>query len=162
MFKKKDELQGHILENELVSLHSNSFDNIEKFFSKFKSLVLQCRQCGIEQKDEHNVLSILSKLGPGYFVYVSMFHSKWEIFPDWKLPSLDSFFESLIKEKNKLIRMGVIQTSKDQALLVADSTEVQAKGRPKGKEPKENQNTSEGASGSKKRRSSKRKGVPIV
>ena len=49
--------------------------------------------------------------------------------------------------------MGVIQSSKDQALLVTDSTKAQAKGRPKGKEPKENhKTTSEGASGSKKKK----------
>ena len=52
LFNKQDELRGHILENELVSLHHSSFDTIEKFVSKFKSLMLQCKQCGIEQKDE--------------------------------------------------------------------------------------------------------------
>ena len=46
--------------------------------------------------------------------------------------------------------MGVIHISKDQALLVMDSTKEKAKGRPKGKDPnafdskpKENQKTSE-------------------
>ena len=43
LFNKQDELRGHILENELVSLHPSSFETIEQFFSKFKSLVLQCR-----------------------------------------------------------------------------------------------------------------------
>ena len=103
MVNKQDDLWGHILENESVSLHPNNFETIEKFFSKFNSLVLQCRQCGIEWKDEQNVLSILIKLGPKYSVYVSMFDSKGEGFLDWKLPSLDSFSESLIKEQDKLI-----------------------------------------------------------
>ena len=49
---------------------------------------------------------------------------------------LDSFDESLIHEQEKLVQMGVIKTSKDQALLVADSTKVQTKWRPKGKDPK--------------------------
>ena len=40
LFNKQDELQGHIPENELVSLHPNIFDTIEQLFSKFKSLVL--------------------------------------------------------------------------------------------------------------------------
>ena len=53
-FNKQDELRRHILENELVSLHPSSFEKIQQLFSKFKSLVLQCRQCRIEQKDEHN------------------------------------------------------------------------------------------------------------
>ena len=56
--------------------------------------------------------------------------------PNWKMPSLDSFAESLIQEQEKLVQMGVIQTSKNQALLVTYSTKAQAKGRPKGKDPK--------------------------
>ena len=32
LFNKQDELRGHILENELVSLHPSSFDTIEQFF----------------------------------------------------------------------------------------------------------------------------------
>ena len=63
--------------------------------------------------------------------------------------------------------MGVIQTSKDQALLVTDSTKVQDKGRPKGKDPKaadsnpkENQKTYEGASNSKKNKKFEKKKCP--
>ena len=87
LFNKQYELRGHILENELVSLHPSSFETIEQLFTKFKSLILQCRQCGIEWKDEQNVLSILNKLCPEHSVFVSIFHSKQEIFPDWKVPS---------------------------------------------------------------------------
>ena len=87
--------------------------------------MLQCSQCGTEQKDEQNVLSILNNQGLDYYVFVSIFHSKRERFPDWKVPSLDSFFESLIKEKYKLMRMGVMKESKDQSLVVSDSSKVQ-------------------------------------
>ena len=52
LFGKQDDLRGCILENELVYLHPCGFDTIEKLFTKFKSLVLQYRQCGIERKDE--------------------------------------------------------------------------------------------------------------
>ena len=55
--------------------------------------------------------------------------------------------------------MGVIQTSKFQALLVTDSTKAQDKGSSNKKEPKsvdskpkQNQQPSEGASGSKKKK----------
>ena len=55
--------------------------------------------------------------------------------------------------------MGVIKTSKNQVLLFSDSSKVQAKGKSKKKEPKEvdskpkqNQQTSKGASGSKKKK----------
>ena len=40
LFNKQYELRGHILENELVSLHPSSFETIEQLFTKFKSLVL--------------------------------------------------------------------------------------------------------------------------
>ena len=60
-FNKQYELWGYILENELVSLHASSFETIEKLFTKFKSLVLQCRQCKIDQKDKQNFLSIHGK-----------------------------------------------------------------------------------------------------
>ena len=79
------------------------------------------------------MLSILNKLGTEYFVFVSIFHSKRTSIPNWKMPTLDSFVKSLIHEQEKLVQMGVIQTSRDQALLVTSSTKAQAKGRPKGK-----------------------------
>ena len=82
------------------------------------------------------MLSILSKLGPSYCVFVSIFHSRGASIPNWNMPSLDSFVKALIQDQEKLVQMGVIQTSKNQALLVIDSTKVKAKGRPKGKEPK--------------------------
>ena len=75
----------------MVSLHPNNFKTIEQFFTKFKSLVLQCRQCGIERKDEHHFLSILSKIGHEYSIFVSIFHSKRDGFPSWKIPSLNPF-----------------------------------------------------------------------
>ena len=88
-----------------------------------------------------------------------MFHSKQESFPDWKLPALNSFSDFLIKEQDKLIRMGVIQTSKDQAILVTDSSKVQPKGKSKKKDPKavdlnpkSNQQSSKGGSHSKKKK----------
>ena len=63
--------------------------------------------------------------------------------------------------------MGVIKTSKYQALLVTHSTKAQAKGRDKGKKhktidsnPKDNHKTSEGASGSKKKKKFKKKLCP--
>ena len=58
-----------------------------------------------------------------------------------------------------MMQMGVIKTSKDQSLLVSDSSKAQEKGKSKKKEPKaadskpkQNQKTSEGASVSKKKK----------
>ena len=63
LFGKKDELRGNILENELISLQPSSFKSIQQFFTKYKSLVLQCKQCGLERKDEQIGLSVLRKFG---------------------------------------------------------------------------------------------------
>ena len=73
------------------------------------------------------------------------------------MPSLDGFVESLIKDQEKMVQMGVLQTSKNQYILMADSTNVQNKGKHKGKDkryiefkPKEKLYPSYGALGSKK------------
>ena len=75
LFGKTDDMRGHQLENELITLSPTHFETIQDFFTKFKSLVLQLKQCGIEKTEEHIILSILSKLGPEYSVFVSTFHS---------------------------------------------------------------------------------------
>ena len=72
---------------------------------------------------------------------------------------LDNFVDSLIQEKYKLVQMGVIHTSKNQALLVIESNNAQSRGKNKGKEtkktdlnPKENRQYFDGASGSRKKK----------
>ena len=75
IFGKTNEMRGHQIENELISLSPNSFESLQLYFSKFKALVLQLKQCGIEKKDEQMVLAIISKLGPYYSVFVSTFYA---------------------------------------------------------------------------------------
>ena len=65
----------------------------------------------------------------------------------------------MIQEKDKLIQMRVLQTSKNPELLVGDSSNAQAIGKQKGKEtknidlkPNENHKYSDKASGSKKKK----------
>ena len=72
IFGKKDEMRGNQIENEFISLSPNSFESLQLYFSKFKALVLQLKQCGNEKKEEQPVLAILSKLGPDYSVFVSI------------------------------------------------------------------------------------------
>ena len=91
LFGKKDDIRGHIMENELIALQHSNFDTFQQFFSKYKALLLQCKQCGIERKDEHLVISILSKLGSEFSVFVSTFHFGILSIPNWKIPSLDAF-----------------------------------------------------------------------
>lgn len=133
LFGKQDELRGYILENELVSLQPSNFESIQDFFSKFQNLVLHCKQCGITKSDEQLILSILSKLGSQFSVFVSTFHSVRMSIPRWKFPTLSDFIEALTQEENKLFQMGAIKTSRDLALLAGESSGANDKGGQKGK-----------------------------
>ena len=126
------------MEIELFSLSPSNFESLEGFFTKFKSLVLMLKQCGIEKAYDQLILSILSKLGPDYSVFVSTFHATRLVVPKWKMPSLNSFLDSLTKEQDKLIHMGVLNSSKgkDHALLVQGSKKFKSKEKQIVKKPK--------------------------
>jgi hypothetical protein len=77
LFGKQDEMRGHMLEVELLTLDPKSFENIQDFFTKFKDLLSQLKACGVDKSKEEKqmVLTILSKLGPKFSVFVSTFHT---------------------------------------------------------------------------------------
>ena len=52
LFWNVDELRGHQVENDLITLSPTHFETIQDFFTKFKSLVLQLKKCGINKKEE--------------------------------------------------------------------------------------------------------------
>ena len=99
LFGKTDEMRGHQIENELISLSPSSFESLQLYFSKFKALVLQLKQCGIEKKDEQLVLSILSKLGPDYSVFVSTFYATKLTARTWRCPALQILWN--LSHRNK-------------------------------------------------------------
>ena len=72
----------------------------------------------IEKKEEKLVLAILSKLGPNYSMFASNFHPTKLTARYWKMPKITEFMESLTQEQDKLVMMGTIKPSKDQALVV--------------------------------------------
>ena len=120
LFGVQDEIRAHRLDNELFSLSPISFDSIEGFFTKFKSLCLFLKKCGIDKKECQLILSIISKLGPENSVFVSTFHATMLVISNWKMPSFSTLFDSLTKEQDKLIQMGALRSykSKDHALIV--------------------------------------------
>jgi hypothetical protein len=88
-------------------------------------LLSQLKACGVDKSKEEKqmVLTILSKLGPKYLVFVSTFHLV--IFSSrstLKMPSLEEFIESLTQEQSKLINMGKIKGPKAHALIVQDGS----------------------------------------
>ena len=120
LFGVQDELRAHQLEIELFSMSPSSFDSIEGLFTKFKSLIVLIKKHGIGKREYQFILSILSKLGPKYSVFVSTFHATRLVISNWKMPSFSTLFDSLTKEQDKLIHMGVIRIykGKDNSLIV--------------------------------------------
>jgi hypothetical protein len=69
-------MRQKMLEVEFLTLDPKSFDNIQYFLTKFKNLLSQLKACGVDKSKEEKqmVLTILSKLGPEFSVFISTFH----------------------------------------------------------------------------------------
>ena len=52
LFDKHDEMRIHQLENDLITLNPSNFESLNEFFTKFKNLIYQLKQCKVE-KDEY-------------------------------------------------------------------------------------------------------------
>ena len=117
LFEKQDYLRMYQLENEMISLHLANFETLNEFFTKFKHLVFQLKLCRVEKEDDQLILSILSKLGVNYSVFVSTFHSMKLSTPNWNMPTLNSFIESLTQEHDKLIQWGSFDLPEIKHLL---------------------------------------------
>jgi 3-dehydroquinate synthase class II len=137
LFGKQDEMRGHMLEVELLTLDPKSFDNIQDFFTKFKDLLSQLKAYGVDKSKEEKqmVLTILSKLDHEFSVFVSTFHTvRFASGATWKMPSLEDFIESLTQEQAKLINMGKIKGPRAHALTVHDGSHKYHKSKDKYKQ----------------------------
>jgi hypothetical protein len=113
-------MRGHFLELELNSLDPKNFDNLQYFFTKFKSLLHELKDYGIEKskKEKQLVLAFTTKLGSDFSVFVSTFHSnRFIVGATWTMPSLSEFIEALTQEQDKLIHMGIIKGPRNVHLL---------------------------------------------
>ena len=149
LFDKQDEMRVHQLENELISLHPSNFGTLNEFFTKFKNLRFQLNICKVEKEDDQLILSIISKLSADYSVFVSNFQIVKLTTPNWKMPTLDAFIEPLSHEHDKLVQMGIIRSSKYQAMVVGGPKVANDKGKQKDDPPVEKEQSNE-PSGSKR------------
>jgi hypothetical protein len=118
----KDKLSVDRLENDLHALNPSDFENLQEYLYKHKKFLLHVRACGIDKKDEQLIFSILTKLGPEYFVYPSSFHTiRLTMGSTWKIPFLYEFMDSLIHEKTKLI---FLIHKKDEQLIFSILTKL--------------------------------------
>ena len=129
LYGKHDDLRVYELENELMSLQPSNFETLNDFFTKFKHTVLLLKQCKVEKEDDQLILAILSKIGADYSVFVSTFHAGNLTAPGWKIPTLNAFIESLTNEHDKLVQMGIIRSSRDQAFHVSRPKDLKGKGK---------------------------------
>ena len=86
-----------------MPLHPSNFETMNDFFTKFKHTILLLKQCKVEKADDHLILTILSKLGADYLVFVSTFRAGKLRTPGWKMPTLNAFIESLTSEHDKFV-----------------------------------------------------------
>jgi hypothetical protein len=95
-----------------MSLSPNDFPFIQDYLSKFKTLRILLKECEIYTKDDQCIYATLSKLGIAYFVFVSPFYATKEALGDSYIElSLKSFCNSLIREQDKILHLGVINTT---------------------------------------------------
>ena len=106
------------------------------FFTKSKNLVLQLKQCKVEKEYDQLILAIFSKPCPYYSVFVSTFHTRKLTILNWKMSTLNAFIESLTNEHDKIFQMGIIRSSKDQALFAGGPKVMNGKGKQKNQKPK--------------------------
>jgi hypothetical protein len=52
LFGKQDEMRGHMLEVELLTLDLKIFENIQDLFKKFNNLLSQLKACGVDKSKE--------------------------------------------------------------------------------------------------------------
>ena len=123
VFGIKNEIGAHQLENELLTLDPNNVSCIKAFLSKFKTLRYLLEGVKVKKEDSILIYSILTKLGPTYSVFVSTFHSTREAFISqgqaYKSPSFDSFCDSLIREQEKLLHLGLLNLGNSSTKALA-------------------------------------------
>ena len=112
-----------------MSLQPSNFKTLNDFFTKFKHTVSLLKKCKVEKEYDQLILAILSKHGADYSIFVSTFHAGKLTILGWKMPTLNAFIESLTSEHNKLVQMGIIRFSHDQALHVLRPKYVKGKGK---------------------------------
>ena len=114
VFGIKNEIWAFQLENGLLTLDPSNFPSIEDYLSKFKTLKLLLEGCNVSKEEDPLIYGILAKLPPTYLVFVSTFHSTREallnVGQQYKTPSLDTFCDSLVREQEKLLHLGLVKT----------------------------------------------------
>ena len=128
-------MRVHQLENDLITLNPSNFESLNEFFTKFKNLIYQLKQCKVEKDEYQLILAILTNLNVDYSDFVSTFQIVRLTTPNWNMPTLDAFIQSLNSENDKMIQVGIIRSPKDQALVTRGDKVVNDKGKQRDESP---------------------------
>jgi transposase InsO family protein len=121
VFGKDNIIRAQQLENQVLTLSPSDFSCIEDYLSKFKTLRTLCEECNIKIDEDRCIYLILSKLGSAYSMFVYTFYAMQEALgTTYVKPTLENFCDALIREKDKLVQLGVINTvgTSNKALVV--------------------------------------------
>jgi len=100
---------AHHIENQLMTLSPNDFPCIEDFLSKLEALRILLQVYKIDFKDYWCIYITLDNIGSAYYIFVYIFYASREALGGtYQAPTLDSFCDSLIREKYKMLQLGVI------------------------------------------------------
>ena len=104
----------------VILIESNQFRFYWGFLHQIKVTCSEAKELWDWEKYDQLIISILSKLGLEYLVFVSTFHATRIVVSNWKIPSLCTFFDSLTKVKYKFIHMDALiySNGKDYSLMV--------------------------------------------
>jgi hypothetical protein len=112
VFGKFNIIRAQQLENQILTLILSDFSCLGDYLSRFKTLRILCEECKIKMVEERCIYLILSKIGNAYFVFVYTFYAMGEALgKSYEKPTLESFCASLIREEDKLIQPGVINSA---------------------------------------------------
>jgi hypothetical protein len=113
MFGKLNIIRTQQLENKILTLSPYDFSCLGNYLSRFKTLRILCKECKIKMEEERCIYLILSKLGSAYFMFVSTFYAMREALREesYETPTLEFFCSSLVREEDKLVQFGVINTA---------------------------------------------------
>ena len=62
LFDKQDDMRVHQLENDMITLNPSNFESLNEFFTKFRNLIYQLKQCKVETDEDQLILAILTNL----------------------------------------------------------------------------------------------------
>jgi hypothetical protein len=92
VFGKLNIIREQQSENQVLTLIPNDFSCLGDYLSMFKTLRILCEECEIKMEEECFIYLILSKVGSGYYVFISTFYAMREALgKDYQKPTLDSF-----------------------------------------------------------------------